>query len=134
MMNAAEFYEAKLRFETDPADLFEMMERGEDVVVIDARQPEVYARGHIPGAINLPHRTMSVETTAGLSKDILYVTYCDGIGCNASTKGALNLSRLGFEVREMLGGIDWWIRDGFPVAQGNEDAVQAQRSLIRCGC
>jgi rhodanese-related sulfurtransferase len=134
MMKAAEFYEAKLEFETDPADVHEMMGRGESLIVVDARQPQAYAQGHVPGAINLPHRTMSAETTAGLSRDFLYVTYCDGIGCNASTKGALNLSRLGFRVKEMLGGIDWWVRDGFPVATGEEDAVEMKQSLIRCGC
>src|ERR1700731_3943168 len=44
-----------------------------------------------------------------------YVVYCDGIGCNASTKGAYKLARLGFRAKELLGGIDWWRRDGHPV-------------------
>ena len=56
---------------------------------------------------------MDPETTAHLDKDALYVTYCDGIGCNASTKGALNMVRLGFNVKELMGGLDWWIRDGY---------------------
>ncbi len=58
--------------------------------------------------------TMTKEGTQDMSRETLYVTYCDGIGCNASTKGALNMTRLGFEVKELLGGIDWWKRDGYP--------------------
>jgi rhodanese-related sulfurtransferase len=45
------------------------------------------AKLHIPGAINIPHRTMSPATTAELDKGALIVTYCDGIRCNGSTKG-----------------------------------------------
>lgn len=51
---------------------------------------------------------MSVETTANLPKDALVVVYCDGIGCNASTKGALKMLLLGFQVKELIGGLDWW--------------------------
>ena len=44
----------------------------------------------------------------------LVVTYCDGIGCNASTKGALKMAELGFRTKELIGGLDWWKRDGHP--------------------
>jgi rhodanese-related sulfurtransferase len=50
---------------------------------------------------------MNKESTAArLNFDALYVTYCDGIGCNASTKGALKLAELGYKVKELMGGID----------------------------
>jgi rhodanese-related sulfurtransferase len=55
---------------------------------------------------------MSPETTRSIDKNALVVTYCDGIGCNASTKGAMNLVKLGFRVKELIGGLDWWKRDG----------------------
>jgi len=55
---------------------------------------------------------MSTETTAQLDRSKVYVVYCDGIGCNASTKGAYKLAGLGFRVKELL---DWWRRDGHPV-------------------
>ena len=107
-------YQDKLCYETDSWDLNEAIEKGENVVVIDARSPEAFAQEHIPGAVNIPHRTMSEEATAHLDREALYVTYCDGIGCNASTKGALNMARLGFRVKELMGGLDWWKRDGYP--------------------
>ena len=56
---------------------------------------------------------MQTETTRNLDQDALYVVYCDGIGCNASTRGALKLARLGFKVKELIGGIEWWKVDGY---------------------
>lgn len=116
-MNAEQIkhYEAKLAYEMDPVDLHAAREAGQNVIVVDARKPETYAAGHIAGAINIPHRTISAETTAQLDKKALIVAYCDGIGCNASTHGALKLAKLGFNVRELVGGFEWWTRDGLPV-------------------
>lgn len=112
-MNQIEFYQAKLNYETDSWDLFEALNNGEPIVVIDARSQEAYELEHIPMSINIPHRLMSEATTRALDKSKLYVTYCDGIGCNASTKGALNMAKLGFRVKELMGGLDWWRRDGY---------------------
>ena len=107
-------YENKLAFEIDSWDLKVSLDAGESVVVIDTRSADAFDTGHIPGAINIPHRTMSPETTSKIDRSALVVTYCDGIGCNASTKGALNMAKLGFRVRELIGGFDWWQRDGHP--------------------
>ncbi|RZJ54516.1 MAG: rhodanese-like domain-containing protein [Flavobacterium sp.] len=106
-------YENKLAFEMDASDLFDALNNGEKVVVIDARKAFGFEAEHIPTAINIPHREMNAETTKHLDKEILYVTYCDGIGCNASTKGALNMAKLGFKVKELIGGIEWWKFDGY---------------------
>ena len=107
----------KLRFHTDSWDLSVDLAGGvAEIVVIDARSGEAYAAGHIPGAISFPHREMTAATTAQLDRSKVYVVYCDGIGCNASTKGAYKLARLGFRTKELLGGLDWWRRDGHPVA------------------
>lgn len=124
------FYEAKLRFEIDSWDLYEALRKGERVMVIDARSPEAYEREHIPHAINLPHRAMNEENASLLDRSVIYVTYCDGIGCNASTKGALNLARLGFTVRELMGGIDWWKRDGY----ATEGVEGGEGRSVSCGC
>ena len=118
MNDRIQHYADKLKYETDSWDLNEAIQNDERVVVIDARSPEAFAEAHIPGAISFPHRTMNEDSTANLDRDALYVTYCDGIGCNASTKGALNMARLGFRVKELMGGLDWWKRDGYPTATG----------------
>jgi rhodanese-related sulfurtransferase len=113
-MNTAEqHYRSKLEFETDAWDLHEMLRAQERVVVIDARSEASYAQEHILGAVSFPHRRMNADSTRELDRDVLYVTYCDGIGCNASTKGALKLAELGFQVKELIGGIEWWKRDGY---------------------
>ncbi|MDE2728566.1 MAG: rhodanese-like domain-containing protein [Gemmatimonadota bacterium] len=130
MKNQIAHYENKLKYETDSYDLWESITLGKDVVVVDARSEEAYAERHIPGAVNIPHRTMDAETTGHLDKNTLYVTYCDGIGCNASTKGALNMARLGFNVKELMGGLDWWMRDGYET----EGLQATEGKALVCGC
>ena len=129
-MNHIEFYSAKLEYETDSWDLSEALNNGEDIIVIDARSPHAYTLEHIPTAINIPHKTMCEKTTNKLDKSKLYVTYCDGIGCNASTKGALNMSKLGFKVKELMGGLVWWKRDGYETE--GEQGIEGIK--INCGC
>jgi|SRR5271167_2339363 len=112
----ATMMEDRLRFHTDSWDLSVDLKAGvSEIVVIDARSRDAYAAGHIPGAISLPHREMDAETTTRFDRSKVYVVYCDGIGCNASTKGAYQLARLGFRTKELLGGLDWWRRDGHSV-------------------
>lgn len=124
------FYETKLAFEIDSSDLYSALNAGEKVVVIDARQAHGYEREHIPGAVNLPHRDMSEATTSHLDREALYVTYCDGIGCNASTKGALKMAQLGFKVKELIGGLVWWKFDGY-----RTDGTVATNGLaVECAC
>lgn len=130
MQDQLKHYSDKLTYEIDSWDLQVALDGGDNVVVVDARSPEAWARGHIPGAINLPHRTMSEETTAGIDRAAQVVVYCDGIGCNASTKGALNLTRLGFRVKELIGGLDWWRRDGHAVDEDPSDLADG----AVCGC
>jgi rhodanese-related sulfurtransferase len=113
MNDQVKHYTDKLEYETDSWDLQSALNKGEKIVVIDARSSQSFQKEHIPGAISLPHSTMSEESTRSLDRSALVVVYCDGIGCNASTKGALNMSRLGFRVKELLGGLDWWKRDGY---------------------
>jgi len=123
-------YRRKLAFETDSWDLYEALARNEPVAVVDGRSPEAYAREHIPGSLNLPHGEIDEASTASLDRARLYVCYCDGIGCNASTKTALKLLTLGFRVRELLGGLDWWKRDGYATAGEHS---RAGTSVV-CGC
>lgn len=125
-------YEDKLSYETDSWDLNEAIQNGERIVVIDARSSEAFEEEHIPGAVSLPHRTMCQETTTHMDREVLYVTYCDGIGCNASTKGALKMAQLGFRVKELIGGLDWWKRDGYPTE--TSDRCRADTQSTSCGC
>jgi rhodanese-related sulfurtransferase len=131
MKDQIQHYTDKLAYEIDSWDLSVAFKNNDNVIVVDARSAEAYAIEHIPGAINIPHRTMSAETTLHVVRDALVVTYCDGIGCNASTKGALNMTKLGFKVKELMGGLDWWKRDGYPTS--GTQGTQGNSEII-CGC
>jgi rhodanese-related sulfurtransferase len=121
-------YSNKLKYEIDSWDLNECLKSDKNVVVIDTRSSASFNAEHISSAVNLPHRLMSSESTAHFDKSFLYVTYCDGIGCNASTKGALALAKLGFTVKELIGGIEWWKRDGYQTSKGETSEAN------NCGC
>ncbi|NIK69470.1 rhodanese-like domain-containing protein [Paenibacillus sp. BK720] len=109
-------YMNKLSVETDVADVYYDMQHGlDDFLLIDVRSPKAYAECRIPGAINLPSREMTAETTASFSKEQLIVVYCWSPACNGGTKGAARLSGLGFKVKEMIGGIEYWRKEGNPV-------------------
>lgn len=124
------YYQAKLQYETDSWDLYVALKGDMPWVVIDGRAAEAYDLEHIPGAINLPHKDISATKVESLDRDKIYVCYCDGIGCNASTKTALKLRTLAFDVKELLGGLDWWKRDGY-ATEGQK--AQAGTEVI-CGC
>jgi rhodanese-related sulfurtransferase len=125
-----EFYQNKLDYEMDASDLFNALNKGENIIPLDTRQSSGYEKEHIPGAINIPHREMDENSTRHLDKTKTYICYCDGIGCNASTKGALNMTKLGFKVKELIGGIEWWKFDGY-ATEGTENNNGLE---INCAC
>jgi rhodanese-related sulfurtransferase len=117
---ALTFFQKKLAYETDPSDVYSDMQNGsDDFILLDVRSPAAYAAGHAVGAINLPHVEISAETTAHFPREKLLVVYCWGPGCNGATKAAMKLSALGFAVKEMIGGIEYWEeKERYPVARG----------------
>jgi rhodanese-related sulfurtransferase len=133
---SAAYLLSKLNFYTDAADVAADLQNGvKGIVVIDTRSAEHYARGHVPGAVSFPHKLMTADSTRELSKERVYVTYCDGIGCNGSTQGAYKLAKLGFRVKEMIGGLDFWIRDQHPLAAGEERGNYSKTlAPDDCGC
>jgi rhodanese-related sulfurtransferase len=130
--DAAIHFQSKLTLETDAWDVKTDMERGRsDFIVIDTRSPADFEARRIAGAINLPYRTMNAQTTAHLPKDKVLVTYCWHTGCNASTKGALKLASLGFRVKALVGGLEYFIKEGGRVEGTLENEANRAREL--CG-
>ena len=118
---AAEHFAHRLSVETDCADVHESLCGGSaDFVLLDVRGPNAYARAHVPGALNLPHREITAERMAAWPDDTLFVVYCAGPHCNGADRGALKLAQLGRAVKLMLGGITGWADEGFAFAQGPE--------------
>ncbi|HWK43775.1 MAG TPA: rhodanese-like domain-containing protein [Stellaceae bacterium] len=111
---AREHFAAKLSVETDSADVAADLKHGvTGFVVVDVRSASAYADRHILGALSLPRPTIDAASTAGLSRDDVIVAYCWGPGCNGATKAAIQFAALGFRVKELIGGIEYWVREGY---------------------
>ena len=107
-------FEALLAFETDCADVHTALEAGHPgFVVLDVRSPDLFAAGHVPGAINLPHARISERTVAAHPESVLFVVYCSGPHCNGADRAAIRLARLGRPVKKMIGGITGWRDEGY---------------------
>lgn len=106
-------FRRRLGYETDCSDVHEAMKQNPGFVLVDVRGPGLFAAGHVPGAVNIPHRTMTAECMASYPKTTLFVVYCAGPHCNGANKAAIRLAQLGYRVKEMIGGITGWRDEGF---------------------
>jgi rhodanese-related sulfurtransferase len=107
-------FSACLQFETDCWDVHQAVSADQPgFVLLDARSPEAFAGGHLPRALNLPHRKIVSERLAHWPASTLFVVYCAGPHCNGAHKAAFRLSQLGRPVKLMIGGITGWIDEGF---------------------
>jgi rhodanese-related sulfurtransferase len=107
-------------------------------VLLDSRGAAAWAQGHVPGAVHLPGREIPARAAAELDPTVPVVTYCWGPACNGATRAALALAQLGYRVREMLGGFEYWAREGLPVATANgvhrPEADPLTTAAVSCGC
>src|SRR5262245_34198390 len=115
MTDALSYFSAKLQHETDPSDVYAAQKAGEHVVLIDVRGDEAWAQGRISGAIHMPYRKLAERAPVELDPAVPVVVYCWAPGCNGGAKGAVEFAKLGWSVKEMIGGYEYWIREGQPV-------------------
>ena len=116
--SAVRRFESAFSFETDCWDVHDALARGADFVLIDVRSPEVFARGHVPAAVNIPHAKIIASRMAAYAPGTLFVVYCAGPHCNGAARGALRLARLGLPVKIMIGGTTGWTDEGFNLESG----------------
>jgi rhodanese-related sulfurtransferase len=109
-------FAAAFAFEADCWDVHESLARGADFVLLDVRSPALFARGHVPGAVNLPHGKIVASRLAEWPSEAVFVAYCAGPHCNGAARAALRLARLGRPVKIMAGGITGWLDEGFGLA------------------
>jgi rhodanese-related sulfurtransferase len=126
-------FQARFRFETDCSDVHEALATHPDFVLVDARSAGAYARGHVPGAVNIPHRTIGTETMRAYPAGTLFVVYCAGPHCNGAARAAVRMASLGFAVKEMFGGITGWRDEGFALEEGAAP-WESGPAKIACGC
>lgn len=130
---AAAFFATRLACQTDVADVAAALGSGcAGFVLLDTRGDAAWAQGRIPGAHHLP--TAAIPD-AHLDPEAVYVTYCWGPGCDGATRAALAVARRGLRVKEMLGGLEYWVREGFPVVtDAGTTTGPVDPFTAPCGC
>lgn len=112
--DAEAHFSAGFHFETDCWDVHDALSQADPgFVLLDVRSHGLFATGHVPGAINLPHGKIIGSKLAAWPADTLFVTYCAGPHCNGAARGALRLAQLGRSVKLMAGGVTGWLDEGF---------------------
>lgn len=132
----AAHFAAKLHVETDPADVRAALAAGGPLVLVDTRDEAAWRQGRAAGAVHLPTATLADRAPAELPAGAPVVVYCWGPGCNGATKAALVLATLGYDVREMIGGFEYWVREGHPVETdaGREERRPDPLTAPTAGC
>ena len=111
---------AKVR-EISVEEFDEMIENHDDLLIVDVREAGEFRRGHIPGALLLPHgllagavdytRRLQMEQLLGGRHKTFVLCSHDG---SRSAAAALTLQQMGFEkVYSLAGGIARWQAQGF---------------------
>ncbi|RIX27628.1 rhodanese-like domain-containing protein [Amnibacterium setariae] len=129
MTDAVAHFAARLRFETDPSDVRAAQLAGDRFVLVDTRGDAAWAQGRAVGALHLPGAGIAESAAGVIPRDLPVVVYCWGPGCNGATKAALALARGGWSVRELLGGFEYWAREGMPVETDAGPLVRAADPL-----
>jgi rhodanese-related sulfurtransferase len=107
-------FRGRLAFESDVSDVATALAADEPgFIVVDTRSDASWMQGRVPGAMHLPGRRIADEAPGRIPTGTPVVVYCWGPGCNGATRAALEFARLGHPVKEMLGGFEYWVREGF---------------------
>jgi rhodanese-related sulfurtransferase len=103
--------------ETNVADVKRRSDAGEKFLLVDVREDNEWAKGHLPGAVHLGkgiiERDIEQRVPDTSSKVILY--------CGGGFRSALaaeNLQKMGYtNVESMDGGWKGWVEAGLPTAK-----------------
>lgn len=114
MTDALTYFSTKLALETDASDVYAAQKAGDEFVLVDVRGDEAWAQGRISGAVHMPYREIADRAPREIPAGKPVVVYCWSPGCNAGAKGAVEFAKLGYAVREMIGGYEYWVREGQP--------------------
>jgi rhodanese-related sulfurtransferase len=139
---AIAYFAASLAFHTDVSDVAAALATGGDAgfTLVDTRSVEAWDLGHIPGAVHLPAGQIPQLAATLLDPNRPVVVHCWGPACNGATRAALALAQRGYRVREMLGGMEYWIREGLGhetadgPARRDPDPLTAPPAAADCGC
>lgn len=91
----------------------------ESDILLDVREADEYASGHIPGAVHMSRGMLEfkVSSNPALSaRDLKIVLYCKTSGRAALAAKALHDMGY-FNVESIAGGFDAWVAAGNPIAK-----------------
>jgi rhodanese-related sulfurtransferase len=137
---AVAHFAARLALETDVSDVAADLGEGvTGLVVADSRSQQSWDQGHVAGAIHLPTDEIATRAAEVIPPGATVVTYCWGPGCNGAQKAALEFAKLGYPVKEMIGGFEYWAREGLPIETASGIHRRAMDSLtaplgVSCAC
>jgi rhodanese-related sulfurtransferase len=114
MTDALSYFSAKLAHETDASDVYAAQKDGDRFVLVDVRSDAAWAQGRISGAVHVRRQDIAERARAEFDLSVPVVVYCWSPGCNAGTKAAIEFAKLGYAVKEMIGGYEYWVREGQP--------------------
>lgn len=110
----------------DPSDVHTAMETGEPgFVLIDTRSQESWEQGHARGAVHVTKSDMASAIPA-YPAGTHFVVDCWGSGRNGATRAGLIIAERGYEVKEMIGGFEYWAREGLPADRGTRDSTGSE--------
>lgn len=130
MTDALTYFSTKLALETDASDVYAAQKAGDEFVLVDVRGDDAWAQGRIRGAIHMPYREIAERAPREIPSGTPVVVYCWSPGCNAGAKGAVEFAKLGYAVREMIGGYEYWIREGQPTENDEGDLPRVFDSQV----
>jgi rhodanese-related sulfurtransferase len=131
-LKAVEYFEAKLAFDSTPYALKAALEKGEKLQIIDLRTPELFAEGHVPGAVNVDIQQLE-KYLPKLDPAATTVVYCYTLLCSLATNAALLLAKHGYKVKELAGGYSGWAEQSMPTEKGTKASSCATSEGHACG-
>ena len=101
----------------EPQAFIERVKADTSAIILDVRQPEEFAEGHLAQAINLDwlNQTAFINGLAKLNKQKTYYVYCRSGRRSQAAAGKLKAE--GFQVVDLKGGYQHWVEVGMPVVK-----------------
>lgn len=98
--------------QTNVDEVKQTLDSGEEITVLDVREPAEWEEGHVPGATHLPRGLLEYRAATDLpDKDQRIVTHCALGGRGALA--ASTLTEMGYtNVANMEGGLNAWRERG----------------------
>ncbi len=113
--NLGPFSQAQGARSASPVEVHRAIADNRDIVMVDVRAAEDFAKGHIPGAVSLPRDKW--HSASGLSKEKVNVVYCYSHTCQLGGEACAELAGRGYPVVEMDGGFEVWQSSELEVQQ-----------------